>query len=514
MAFKIKFLPADFQFISLGLPCALVLVLLQPLKLPFFLLPLVCFILAAPGALFLGWKGGGMMLALGLFSLVSNFQYDRGSRLDFPFPPERIRRVEGTLLAEPRWTEGGQVALSLEVQGVQDDRGCMASASGQIRVYLSGKEGAFAGDWMAGDALALQGRLKKSKRSGRYYFPARRLLHYTCLGPQSLRRRVHQALEHKAALLGGASRSLLPALVLGMQDQDFEVSAALFRETGSAHIIALSGFHSGLAALLLFWIFRLLFGYRPALVLSGCGLVVYLFMAGMRPSLFRAVLMYLILAGGRLFYRRWNLRRVLLFSYFITALIMPVSLHSLSARLSYLALWGILYTGPLVKNLIPRSCPSFLSLALSASAGAQIWTLPLVLSFFGLWYPVGLAASLVLTPLVSFYMYGGILYLFLPSFLSLPAVWFCRLLEKILMGSASLFRLVPPWQPEWISAKGGQGLFLFLLFPVLWALLYRPGGWSGQGASGLKLRFNFRNKNSSGDDGPGPPQALGTEFSH
>jgi predicted membrane metal-binding protein len=221
--------------------------------------------------------------------------------------------------------------------------------------------------------------------------------------------------------------------------------------------------------------------------------------------------MYLLVVAGKLSYRKPNLRLILICSFLITGLWAPESLHSLSARLSYLALWGILTTAPLLYNILKRRVGSLLSVALSASFAAQIWTLPLVFSVFGLWYPAGILASLVLTPLVTFYLYWGIFLIFLPeaSFI-IPAInAMGGFLESLLLLTAHLFQKIPP-----ITMKySNPGLFLILLFPLLLGLTYRPGGLSGKRKFGFELRFHNRDKGSSRSNGSGTTQALGAELS-
>ena len=75
---------------------------------------------------------------------------------------------------------------------------------------------------------------------------------------------------------------------------------ALFRRSGTAHIMALSGFHAGLVGLLLFMAGRVLLGSRGGYLFSMAGLVLLLWLAGFRPSLLRAVGMYFLICCGEI----------------------------------------------------------------------------------------------------------------------------------------------------------------------------------------------------------------------
>ena len=175
-----------------------------------------------------------------------------------------------------------------------------------------------------------------------------------------------QAVKGKCRLLGRETGILLPALVLGINHPYKGEYTELFRQSGTAHIMALSGFHAGLVGILLFLMGRLLFGSRGGYAFSMAGLLVFLWLVGMRPSLMRAVCMYCIFAWGKLTQRNFSGLNVLLFSFIITGLTAPLSLSSLSCQLSYLALAGILMSGIRLK---PASGPSLSGLVAAASFG-------------------------------------------------------------------------------------------------------------------------------------------------
>jgi predicted membrane metal-binding protein len=58
--------------------------------------------------------------------------------------------------------------------------------------------------------------------------------------------------------------------------------------------------------------------------------------------------------------------------------------------------------------------PKVLRFPIAAAIGAQLLTAPILISRFGLLYPIGLLSGLVLTPLVTAFMWGGLALVFLP----------------------------------------------------------------------------------------------------
>ncbi|QEN07942.1 ComEC/Rec2 family competence protein [Oceanispirochaeta crateris] len=503
--------PCSGLFVKWVLSFAVVYTILQPFHLSIiFYLPLF---LLGGFLMTQGKKGLLLFLCLISYLCVSQIQYLRGTAVSIPLETGRITLIYGRLTQEPSWGSHGRLFLNLDLESVESRSGVSGEARGVLSATLPVMNSFGSRRWLRGDHLVLQGRLieRTNPEGNEYYFIGSDLLQYWSPRPGGWRELVIRRVRRVAEGVGNLSETLLPALVLGLKHPDMDSSASLFRETGTAHIIALSGFHSGLVAFLLFSLFRFPLGYRGGLIAAAIGLLIFLYLAGPKPSLVRSVLMYLLVVAGKLSYRKPNLRLILICSFLITGLWAPESLHSLSARLSYLALWGILTTGPLLYNILKRRVGSILSVALSASFAAQIWTLPLVFSIFGLWYPAGILASLVLTPLVTFYLYWGIFLIFLPetSFIIPVINAVGGFLESLLLLTALLFQKIPP-----ITMKySNPGLFLILLFPLLLGLTYRPGGLSGKRKFGSELRFHNRDKGSSRSNGFGTTQALGTELS-
>ena len=468
---------------QLMIPAALVYTLLQPFNVPFsvYILPL-----AALGAFsFLSGKGRVLQFGGLLFFLIFSMGIYRYSVFAYlPFPVQECVRLKGELIEEPSWNSRGNLNFTVAAEEIEHISGAAAEGRGRFRVTLPSRSAFSPESWLRGDTLDLEGRFSPD---GALFF-GKTVLEYTSASPGHIRRRIVSRVHEKGESLSPVSASLLPALVLGLKNPDQNRITGIFRQTGTAHIIALSGFHSGLVAFLLYFLFKKAFGDRAALVLSGLGLLFYLYLAGPKPSLVRSVMMYELILFCKLRYIRPDLKKVLAASFLLSALICPASLHTLSARLSYLALWGILSGSGPVGDMLPRRIPSGLRTALGASAAAQIWTLPLVLFSFGVWYPAGLAASLVLTPLVTLYMYTGILYLFLPDmpYLTVLPELFCRLLENLMVYSAGFFMKFPSLS----MTEPGPGLFLFLLFPLLLGVIYRPGGYRGKRKSGPELRLS------------------------
>jgi competence protein ComEC len=101
----------------------------------------------------------------------------------------------------------------------------------------------------------------------------------------------------------------------------------------------------------------------------------------------------------------------------------PPSALSLSFILSYLALGGILFFSEGFTDFLRPFFGPALGPSVSVSLGAFLATMAVVGSSFGILYPIGLGASLVVVPLAIFMMLGTLLWLpfhFVLPPLSLP----------------------------------------------------------------------------------------------
>jgi len=444
-----------------------------------------------------------------LFCGLFQFSLQKSSCLSLPFPGRDITALEGRLAEDPAWMGPRTLRLSVRISSADGREGTRGGADGLVTAFVSLSGGEPSGArWVRGDRVFLAGRFGVGEEP---VFLARSVRCRDGRTGSRFRKGLLETVRRRSRSVGPVTEILLPALFLGMDHRDKKSCSDLFRESGTAHIMALSGFHAGLIGLLLLGAGSVLFGRRGGYLFSAAGLLLFLWTAGLRPSLIRAVVMYLFFTAGRLIHRRYAGLPVLAIVFLLTAPVFPLSVHTLSSRLSYTALAGIFITGRRLNTMTGRFFPSWLRLPVCASLGAQLWTAPLVLLVFGCFYPAGIAASLVLTPLVTLYLYIGILYLLV--FPVRPAAFLCSrlilVLERGILAAGGFFSEFPPIEVK----EPGPGSFLLFLFPVLLLELYRPGRINGKRKTGPQLRFHSGNKGAFGDHGTGAAEAMGTELS-
>lgn len=227
------------------------------------------------------------------------------------------------------------------------------------------------------------------------------------------------------------SRSpLLVALITGSKVFIDHKQLNTFRNSGCSHILAMSGFHVGVIVVLLCLLFRLLLWGNYLYLLVAIKLFLYLFFIGFTPSLTRSVIMFLIALYHKLHNREIDVKDVLAQSFFVTVLLFPSDFHTLSFKLSYLALLGILVIGSELNQIkILYLIPNYLRLSLIASLSALLGSSLLTFHTFETIYPQGILCSVLITPLITIYMWLGLFSLICPKLQSLILFWESRIFQ-------------------------------------------------------------------------------------
>ncbi|MDE6486164.1 MAG: ComEC/Rec2 family competence protein [Muribaculaceae bacterium] len=217
-----------------------------------------------------------------------------------------------------------------------------------------------------------------------------------------------------------------------------------FRGAGIAHILALSGFHAGIVAMLVMWLTRPMLAagrarmLRPVVVLAA----VWAFAAlgGFSPSIVRASVMLSLLSGARLLGRYTSTLNALAVAALAILAWRPSALFDVGFLLSFGAVGGILaFAGPL--NPFDRRTRPRLHAAASLVAvplGATLATAPVVAGVFGslplMFLPANMLVAVLFAP---FYVVA--LAVVLLSACGLPCALLARLAEMLyaLMATAA-----------------------------------------------------------------------------
>ncbi len=214
-----------------------------------------------------------------------------------------------------------------------------------------------------------------------------------------------------AALMTG-ERGRIPAEVL-----------QAMRDSGLAHLLAISGLHMGLVAGLLFAAVRGLLALVPRLALyypikkwaavaAGLGAFAYLFLAGATVPTQRAFLMASVVLLAVLLDRRAISMRLVAWAAFVVLLLAPESLLSASFQMSFAAVIGLVAFYELLRNRPGfwarrsrlRRIGLYLLAVLMTSVIASLATAPYAVFHFNRLVLFGLAANLLAVPITAMWI--------------------------------------------------------------------------------------------------------------
>lgn len=195
-----------------------------------------------------------------------------------------------------------------------------------------------------------------------------------------------------------------------------------FIKTGTAHIIALSGFNVTIIVIFLAWIFGYFSSNAKAVVISAIvAISLFVIMTGASSSVVRAALMGTVLLLAKYYGRAQYSLNALVFAALIMVILNPkILVFDVSFQLSFLATAGILYIYPYFLGRF-KKVPNFFKLrdTISATCAAQVAVLPILLFNFHQVSLISPIVNVLVIPLIPFAMFLGFLiglfgFIFLP----------------------------------------------------------------------------------------------------
>jgi competence protein ComEC len=206
--------------------------------------------------------------------------------------------------------------------------------------------------------------------------------------------------------------ALLAALAVGQTDGLSRDQWRVFNATGTTHLVAISGMHVTLFALLAFAVARAAWRWLPRAqrvdretfaALAGLAAAgAYALLAGLSVPTQRTWLMLAIFVGTRLAARAAAPARV--WSLALAAVLLADPLAPLAAGfwLSFVAVGVLLVVGQSALSRAPRPLLARVRMALSLQIAVMSLLAPLTVAVFGGISLAGLAVNLVAIPVISF----------------------------------------------------------------------------------------------------------------
>ncbi|MEA3249000.1 MAG: ComEC/Rec2 family competence protein [Patescibacteria group bacterium] len=204
--------------------------------------------------------------------------------------------------------------------------------------------------------------------------------------------------------------SFLLGLLVGMKDGLPTEMTDAFRDTGTSHILAVSGYNVtqlievGVLVFALAYVRR-----RRSSGLMVLAVIVFACIVGGDASVIRAALMGTVAVLATLFGRRYDSVRALSVAAALMLAVNPLVLrHDVGFQLSFAAVWGLYALAPAFYRTIPMSLRNSLTKTMTETASATLATAPIVLYSFGRLPYVGLVANMLILPLIPWVMLFGV----------------------------------------------------------------------------------------------------------
>lgn len=204
--------------------------------------------------------------------------------------------------------------------------------------------------------------------------------------------------------------SFLRGILLAERSKIADDVKQAFVDTGTVHILAVSGLHVGVVAVIFYGFFGLL--RLPRKWVAGAtmlGLLAYMMLIGSPPSVVRATIMVIALLLGPLFERKVDVYQSLAVAASMLLLWDSNNLFNVGFQLSFAAVVSIVSLYPIFVKVLHRIPERFEEVKLlepvlklfAVSLAAQLGTLPFTAYYFDRLSIVSLLANLLVVPLVG-----------------------------------------------------------------------------------------------------------------
>lgn len=281
--------------------------------------------------------------------------------------------------------------------------------------------------------------------------------------------------------------SLLAGILLGVDTGLTDELQQAFKNTGTAHIIAISGFNISIIAGLFFLFFSRIFGQRRGTVFAILGIIFYTALVGASAAVVRAAIMGILSLFARQVGRRQMALNTLLAVAMLMCLWNPLYVWDVGFQLSFFATLGIIlyaepfsqFTANVLTRYFPLSTVEKLVQPLSdfilLTFAAQLTTIPIMAYHFQRISLVSFIANPFILPAQPAVMIlGGIAVLLSHIWMTLGqlAAWIALPFVAYTIRIVELFNRVP----HGTLFLGDFSIWFVILFYA--ALLSLTFGWS------------------------------------
>lgn len=379
---------------------------------------------------------------------------------------------------------------------IENSAGIQIKKSFNIQAYLSDKKNQIAN---VGEKIILTGKLNppsKRRNPGGFdeenYFHTH-LIHYKIFPNKIINGQIeNHLLFHLAQLKNNLNSvyetifksreaAIIKSMITGDKSDLDDYTSQLYKIAGIYHILAISGLHISILALLLNRMLKFVFNWPVAGVISILLLSLYCIMTGSNISTVRATIMASVIIIGDIFYRERDLITSLSFAGFCLLIFNPYYIFDIGFQYSFGAVIGIASCNSALqrgfsilsrKSIIAKKIfdNGFAKKYFSASIAASLLTYIVSAYHFYYFTPYSIFANLFILPNIAVvvglgFIVGmvGLFNLHIASFFSAPIFILLRFYEKV----SQFFAAMP-----FAKILTGHINIISVIFYLVWIFLF------------------------------------------
>lgn len=270
--------------------------------------------------------------------------------------------------------------------------------------------------------------------------------------------------------------ALLRGLLLADRGEINYQTKTKFINAGVVHVLAVSGLHVGFIILIFLFLFGR-FNLFIRSILMIIGLLCFMLLTGVPPSVFRATVMAVAVIIALLTNRSTNLINSISIAALIILVINPNEIYNPGFQLSFAAVLAIGIILPYLNQIVDgwdvqNKLLKYILLFWGVSLSAQIGTLPFTLLYFNKYSVIALLTNLIVIPSIGFIIAAAIVTLFISATIPFIAVYFAAANDLYTEFILTIIKFSGDLSFSYISINNYSLIDLALFYLMLTLLLY------------------------------------------
>jgi len=266
------------------------------------------------------------------------------------------------------------------------------------------------------------------------------------------------------------TKAIIDALLLGQRVTLDQETIADYSNAGVIHILAISGLHISILYVFILFLVKPLRNIRFGKELELLFVLVFLWffalLTGLPASVVRAVTLFSFISIGAYFNQSKSIYNAIAVSALLLLLFAPKMIFDIGFQLSYAAVIAIVVFQPFYKKFYftENKIVRYFLDTISVSLAAQLGVLPLTLYYFNQFPMLFLAANLVIIPLSTVILVGGIVVLFFNFTIPIVALFLGKWLSFCIEIMNVYIHWIASFENAVIASISFSGLLVVFLY--------------------------------------------------